>query len=208
MIRLASLFPSAHRNATLSKLVKASPSPVLRPEHADERCLGVCAALLNAERALVIDYDKALASLGGDASEVRAVMQKLRNAHAGSVTRLEQLAVLLGGTGNESKPAWDAVVDLVHGAGDVFADRSLEASLLAGEKRAEEKYRGALDDQSLAPCCRTLIQNELLPRVRRSILRLKSLVGGIGVPTTPSTWHRRTLLHAGTRPAKKPCPRK
>jgi len=142
-----------------------------------DHCIKVCNHLLRGELSAVETYDKAIAKYGKE--PVLAELQRIRNEHSESVARLQQNVREMGGTPETGSGAWGTFANTIQGAANLFGAGSAIESLQRGEEHGRRDFQDALEDEKVMPGCKTMIRDELLPRVNRHIATLERLEDAI-----------------------------
>lgn len=139
----------------------------------NDHCIDVCNSLLRGELSAVETYTQAIERYHDH--PVIAELQQIRGEHAQSAARLTENVRAMGGKPNEDSGAWGVFAKAVQGAANLFGAGSAIESLESGEKSGRADYGDALEDSEVMPECKTMIRNELLPRVERHIATLNRL---------------------------------
>lgn len=138
-----------------------------------DHCIKVCNSLLRGELSAVETYDKAISKFSTE--PVVAELQRIRNEHSESVARLQQNVREMGGTPDSGSGAWGTFANAIQGTANLFGAGSAIESLQRGEETGRRDYQDALDDAGVMEHSKTIIRDELLPRVNRHIATLERL---------------------------------
>ncbi len=132
-----------------------------------EHCIKVCNSLLRGELSAVETYRQAIDKFSNE-GEV-PLLVSIRRDHEASAERLTQNIIAMGGTPDTDSGAWGAFATAVQGAANLFGENSALASLKQGEEHGKRSYEDALSDDEVMPNCKSMIRDELLPRIDNHI---------------------------------------
>ncbi|MGJ8656518.1 MAG: DUF2383 domain-containing protein [Akkermansiaceae bacterium] len=139
----------------------------------NEKCIDVCNSLLAGEISAVETYDIAIKKFEGH--PVIGRLSQIRNEHTNSVSRLRQNVVSMGGEPKEGSGIWGATAKAVQHGANLFGKESTIESLQTGEKLGQMDYEDALKSQDVLQDCKSMIADELLPKVNNHIITLEQL---------------------------------
>ncbi len=138
-----------------------------------EKCIDVCNSLLAGEISAVETYDIAIKKFGGHPTIGR--LTQIRDEHSNAVSKLRQNVVSMGGEPKEGSGLWGATTKTIQHTANLFGKESALESLQTGEKHGQNEYQDALGNEDVLADCKSLIQDELLPKVNSNILTLEQL---------------------------------
>lgn len=138
-----------------------------------EKCIDVCNSLLAGEISAVETYDIALKKFEGHPAVSK--LTEIRHEHSNAVSKLRQNIVNMGGEPKEGSGFWGAATKTIQHAANLFGKESALESLQTGEQHGQEEYEDALKNEDVLQDCKTLILNELLPKVNEHVKSLEQL---------------------------------
>jgi uncharacterized protein (TIGR02284 family) len=151
-------------------------------------------SLLRGELSAVETYQQALDKL--DDTKGSAELQRIHDDHRRAANTLRQHVHEHGGQPHQGSGAWGAFAKTVEGTAKLLgADAALKA-LKEGEEHGIKEYEDALEDQSLAGDCKTLIASTLLPQTRAHIPVLDGLMYGLVERISPQEARQRVAAGA------------
>ena len=142
-------------------------------EDTQTNCIDVCNSLLRGELSAVETYSQAITKYSG--KPVLGELQRIRSEHAQSAARLTENVRSMGGKPDTDSGAWGVFAKAVQGAANLFGADSAIESLQRGEEKGREDYQDALENEDVMAECKTMIRNELLPRIERHLSALARL---------------------------------
>jgi len=131
-------------------------------------------SLLRGELAATETYQQALAKV--DDEPGAAELRRIHLAHREAANTLRQHVRSHGGEPEHGSGAWGVFAKAVEGTAKVFGNTAALRALRQGEQSGLSSYEDALNDESLAPDCKNLIRNTLLPQAREHIAVLDRLI--------------------------------
>jgi len=134
-------------------------------------CIDVCNSLLRGEISAIETYAQAIDKFQG-ASEL-PILEKIRDEHVQSANRLRENVKAMGGEADQKSGAWGLFAKAVQGAAILMGENSAQKALLEGEEHGLKEYQEALDNEHVMPECKSMIRNELLPKIEQHIATLK-----------------------------------
>src|SRR5947209_17111634 len=132
-------------------------------------------SLLRGELAATETYQQAMAKCGNEPGA--AELRRIHDEHREMANTLRQHIHHHGGKPDQGSGAWGAFAKAVEGTAKLFGNTAALKALKEGEEHGLKDYEAALNDADLPADCRTLIQSDLLPRVRGHIPVLDRLMG-------------------------------
>ena len=148
------------------------PHPAMNPSNHDH-CIKVCNSLLRGELSAVETYDQAIRKYAG--THAVQELRRIRDEHEKSANRLSQNVRSMGGLPDPSSGVWGLVATAIQGTADLFGAGSALESLKKGEMLGRHGYHEALIDEGVMPECKSLIHDELLPRIHEHLAALDRL---------------------------------
>jgi len=124
-------------------------------------------ALLRGELAATETYQQALEKVTDEpgASELRRVHTEHREA----ANTLRKHVHEHGGKPDQGSGVWGTFAKAWEGTAKLFGNAAALKALKQGEERGIADYEAALKDDHLAPECKDLIRNDLLPKTREHV---------------------------------------
>src|SRR5690606_36892790 len=123
-----------------------------------------CNRLLRGEISAVETYGQAIEKFAGE-PEV-ATLRRIQDEHRESVAKLKANVLTMGGTPDTDSGAWGTFAKGVEATAKLFGESSAVAALRQGEEFGIGLYEAALEDEDVLPECKTLITQQLLPKLR------------------------------------------
>lgn len=139
----------------------------------NEECIKTCNSLLRGELSAVETYAKAIEKY--PETPATAELTRIQSEHRESVSRLTANVTEMGGVPETDSGAWGVFANGVQGAANLFGAESAIENLQRGEEHGRNDYRDALENEDVMDACKTMIRNELLPRVDNHIKVLERL---------------------------------
>jgi uncharacterized protein (TIGR02284 family) len=130
--------------------------------------------LLRGEISAVETYRQALQKVGDVPGSQQLNM--VHQDHTRAVTQLREHVRRYGGEPAEGSGGWGAFAKAVQGTANIFGDESSLKALKEGEEHGVKEYQEALEEDGLPAECKTLIQQELLPKQQMHISILDNLM--------------------------------
>lgn len=138
-----------------------------------EKCIETCNELLRGELSAIETYDQALEKFAVEPEAKQ--LRMLRQEHSESVQKLSENIRNMGGEPSNDSGAWGTFTKIIQGAAKLMGENSALGSLKMGEEKGKSMYEDALEDDSLLPECKIMIQSELLPRQKQHLSTLQSM---------------------------------
>lgn len=138
-----------------------------------DTCIEVCNQLLRGEISAVETYEQAIHKFADHPAVI--ALERMRDEHQDSVTKLRANVVSMGGQPATDSGAWGVFAKSVEGAAAVLGESSAVAALRQGEEHGIDEYSSALENPEVLHECKTLISEVLLPRLRSHVQALESI---------------------------------
>ena len=135
-------------------------------------------SLLRGEISAVDTYEQALSKF--DQPEHKTTLTHVRDEHTAAVGILRDHVRTHGGEPSTGSGPWGTFASLVTGAAKVVGPQSVLAALKQGEEHGISQYEKALDTDTLPAECKNLIRTDLLPRCRKHLTQLSSMISSLG----------------------------
>lgn len=139
----------------------------------NEECIKTCNSLLRGELSAVETYGKAIEKYPSTAAT--SELRRIQSEHRVSADRLTQNVIDMGGEPETDSGAWGTFATAIQSAANLFGSESAIESLQTGEEHGRNEYQRALVNEDVMDSCKTMISNELLPRVESHINTLERL---------------------------------
>lgn len=130
-------------------------------------------SLLRGEISAVETYQQAIGKFEGR-PEI-GDLRRIRDQHSEAANLLRDRVLHYGGEPSESSSVWGAFAALVTGTAKIFGPGTALSALRRGEEHGISEYEKAITDGKLADECRSLIESQLLPALRRHIQQLDQM---------------------------------
>ena len=138
-----------------------------------KKFLELCDGLLRGEISAVETYDIAIKKF--EKAQAITELSEIRSGHQESVTKLRSHIQSLGGTPSTDSGAWGTFATAVEKAASLLGDTSAVTALIQGEEYGIGEYESSLEGTDLSDGTRTLISEELLPKLHRNLEALEHL---------------------------------
>ena len=130
--------------------------------------------LLQGEIAATETYQQAVDKARNDSRNFR--LEAIHAEHRAAANALRMHVREGGGDPVRSSGVWGAFAKTIEGAAKLFGKTAALKALKEGEEHGIRTYEDALEDDSLAPECKSLIESTLLPQTRDHVRVLDELM--------------------------------
>ena len=134
-------------------------------------------SLLRGEISAVQTYEQALSKF--EQTDHKTTLTQIRDEHTKAVSVLREHVRTHGGEPSTDSGPWGTFASLVTGAAKVVGPQSVLAALKQGEEHGISQYEKALEADALAGECKTLVRTDLLPRCRKHLTQLDSMIAAL-----------------------------
>jgi uncharacterized protein (TIGR02284 family) len=131
-------------------------------------------SLLRGEISATETYNQALEKFAGQSEEVE--LRRIRDEHREAANSLRQHVHQHGGDPSTGSGWWGTWAKFVEGTAKVFGKATALKALKEGEEHGINEYNEALAGDDVAPDCKNLIRNQLLPRCQAHVPALDRLI--------------------------------
>jgi len=127
------------------------------------QCIDTCNSLLRGEISAVETYTQAIEKFAGDSAAAR--LSEARDRHRESVQDLQANVARMGGVPDTDSGLWGDFAKAVEGSAKLLGENAALTALQAGENFGQGEYESAVEGDTVMPECKSMILEELLPRV-------------------------------------------
>lgn len=134
-------------------------------------------SLLRGEISAIETYEQALGKFANAAHQ--SSLTAIRDDHTRATQTLTEHVKQCGAEPSTGSGPWGAFTSVVTGAAKLIGPQSVLAALKQGEEHGISQYEKSLEADGLTAECKNLVRSDLLPRCRKHVSQLETLIATV-----------------------------
>ena len=140
-------------------------------------CAEALNSLLRGEISALETYEQAMPKF--ESSAHQSSLKAISDEHAAAAQTLREHVRRCGGEPSTGSGPWGTFASLVTGTAKLVGPQSVLAALKQGEEHGISQYEKSLEAEGLTAECKNLIRTDLLPRCRKHVGQLDTMIASV-----------------------------